>query len=89
MGATVNGCFFHAISCSGGKRNAISHPPMREPMLSTATLPKDAKALPAEAQRVFLDAYNADFGWRCSEGHAEKAAWRQVKGRWPDLGPQE
>jgi len=58
-------------------------------MLTATTLPKDAKALPPEAQKVFLEAYNADFGWRCSEGHAEKAAWRAVGSRWPDLGPKE
>lgn len=53
--------------------------------LKPDTIPKDAKALPAEAQQAFLAAYNADFGWRCSESHAEKAAWRAVHNRWPEL----
>ena len=57
--------------------------------LSLATLPKDAKAMPPEAQQVFLDVYNTDFGWRCSEAHAAKAAWREVGARWPDLVPKE
>jgi hypothetical protein len=57
-------------------------------MLTMETILKDARTLPPEAQRVFLDAYNEDFGWRCSEGHAEKAAWRAVKTRWPELGPK-
>lgn len=43
------------------------------------SLPKAAKVLPAEAQKAWVDAYNADFGWRCSESHAEKAAWRVVR----------
>lgn len=47
-------------------------------------LPKMAKGLPPEAQRAFLDAYNQDFGWRCSEAHAEKAAWRAVVERFPE-----
>ena len=54
-----------------------------------ASLPKDAKALPADAQNEFLAAYNKDFGWRSSEGHAEKAAWRAVRAKWPTLGPKE
>lgn len=58
-------------------------------MLTLTTLPKDAKALPAEAQAAFLAAYNRDFGSRCSEGHAEKAAWRVVGNQWPDLVPKE
>ena len=58
-------------------------------MLTLATLPKDAKALPAEAQAAFLEAYNKDFAWRCAEGHAEKAAWRVVGAKWPDLVPKE
>lgn len=57
--------------------------------LSLATLPKTAKALPPEAQQVFLTAYNADFGWRCSEGHAEKAAWAAIAARWPEHAPKE
>lgn len=56
-------------------------------MLKPETLPKDVKALPPEAQRAFLDAYNRDFGMRCSEGHAEKAAWRVVHSRWPIAPP--
>lgn len=58
-------------------------------MLTLATLPKNAKALPPEAQAAFLDSYNRDFSWRCSEGHAEKAAWRAIAGRWPTLVPKE
>lgn len=58
-------------------------------MLTLATLPKDAKALPPEAQAVFLEAYNKDFAWRCQEGHAEKAAWRIIQGKWPELVPKE
>ncbi len=57
--------------------------------LTMASLPKDAKALPADAQNEFLAAYNKDFGWRSSEGHAEKAAWRAVRAKWPTLGPKE
>lgn len=44
-------------------------------------LPKPAKKLPDEAQEIFFQAYNEDFGWRCSEAHAEKAAWRAVRAR--------
>ena len=58
-------------------------------MLTLATLPKDAKALPPEAQQAFLAAYNKDFAQRCQEGHAEKAAWRVVGSRWPELAPKE
>ena len=58
-------------------------------MLTLATLPKTAKALPPEPQQVFLAAYNKDFAWRSSEGHAEKAAWRVVQGKWPALVPKE
>lgn len=50
--------------------------------LTLTTLPKEAKPLPPEGQRLFLDAYNKDFGWRCSESHAEKAAWRVVRDRY-------
>lgn len=57
--------------------------------LTLAQLPKDAKAMPPEAQQVFLDIYNRDFGWRCSEAHAAKAAWRIVGERWPELVPKE
>jgi len=52
--------------------------------LTPESLPKAAKALPPEAQRMYLDAYNGDFGWRCSEAHAEKAAWRVVAGSYPE-----
>jgi cation transport regulator ChaB len=52
--------------------------------LTMDALPKAAKALPAEGQQLYVDAYNADFGWRCSEAHAEKAAWRAVAARFPD-----
>ena len=43
------------------------------------SIPKPAKELPDDAKQVFVDAYNEDFGWRCSESHAEKAAWRAVQ----------
>ncbi len=51
-----------------------------------ASLPKPARTLPEEAQQLFLDTYNKDFGWRCSEAHAEKAAWRAVLDRWEQRG---
>ncbi len=57
--------------------------------LKMDTLPKAAKAMPPEAQAVFLSTYNADFGWRCSEGHAEKAAWKAIAAKWPALVPKE
>ncbi len=57
--------------------------------LTMATIPKEAKALPAEAQSEFLAAYNKDFAWRSSEGHAEKAAWRAIRAKWPALVPKE
>lgn len=57
--------------------------------LSLETLPKDAKTLPADAQKVFVAAYNTDFGWRCSEQHAEKAAWRAVAAQFPDVARPE
>lgn len=57
--------------------------------LTMETIPKAAKALPPEAQKVFLAAYNSDFGWRCSEGHAEKAAWSAIAARWPEHAPKE
>ena len=41
-------------------------------------VPKDVKGLPEEAQRLWTDTYNEDFGWRCSEAHAAKAAWRVI-----------
>lgn len=40
---------------------------------------KAAKALPDEAKVIFADSYNHDYGWRCSEAHALKAAWRAVR----------
>lgn len=40
--------------------------------------PKDVKALPEEAQPLWVETYNKDFGWRCSEAHANKAAWRTI-----------
>ncbi|MGB0652143.1 MAG: ChaB family protein [Thermoplasmatota archaeon] len=47
-------------------------------------LPKPAKALPEDAQQLFVDTYNKDFGWRHSEAHAEKAAWRIVLQRFEE-----
>jgi cation transport regulator ChaB len=47
------------------------------------SLPKAAKGLPPEAQRIYVEAYNRDFGWRSSEAHAEKAAWRAVLEKFP------
>lgn len=48
-------------------------------MITVAALPsKDAKNLPDDAKEVFAAAYNEDYGWRCSEAHALKAAWRAV-----------
>ena len=52
--------------------------------VTLASLPKVAKALPPEGQKVYADAYNRDFGWRASEAHAEKAAWRAVAQRFPE-----
>ncbi len=46
--------------------------------VSLEKLPKDVKALPEEAHKTWVDAYNKDFGWRCSESHATKAAWRII-----------
>jgi hypothetical protein len=57
--------------------------------LTLATIPKEAKTLPAEAQQIFLATYNKDFGWRCSEAHAAKAAWLAVGARWPESMPKE
>jgi cation transport regulator ChaB len=57
--------------------------------VSLTSLPKDAKALPPEAQELYVATYNKDFGWRCSEAHAAKAAWRAVGQKWPDLVPKE
>ncbi len=42
-------------------------------------LPKPVKALPDDGQRMWVEEYNKDFGWRCSESHAEKAAWNVVR----------
>ncbi len=49
-------------------------------------LPKAAAELPEEAQALFEETYNDDFGWRCSEAHAEKAAWRAVWSQWKKDG---
>ncbi|MFA5944735.1 MAG: hypothetical protein WC876_09740 [Candidatus Thermoplasmatota archaeon] len=57
--------------------------------LTLATIPKEAKTMPADAQAVFLATYNKDFGWRCSEAHAAKAAWLAVAAKWPALLPKE
>ncbi len=46
---------------------------------SLDALPKKVKELPEEAQKLWAEAYNRDFGWRCSEAHAEKAAWRSLR----------
>lgn len=46
--------------------------------VSLEKLPKDVQALPAEAQALWITEYNTDFGWRCSEAHAAKAAWRTI-----------
>lgn len=46
------------------------------------SLPKPAKELPEDAKQVWVDEYNQDFAWRCSESHAEKAAWLAVRRRW-------
>lgn len=53
-------------------------------LVDPSGLPKAAKKLPEEAQGLFLEAYNEDFGWRCSEAHAEKAAWRAVRSRFEE-----
>jgi cation transport regulator ChaB len=42
-------------------------------------LPKPVKSLPDEAKLIWVAEYNKDFGWRCSEAHAEKAAWNVVR----------
>lgn len=42
-------------------------------------LPKPVKALPEDALQLWIEEYNKDFGWRCSESHAEKAAWIAVR----------
>ncbi len=52
--------------------------------VTLASLPKSAKALPPEAQQAYVEAYNRDYGWRASEAHAEKAAWRAVVHRFPE-----
>lgn len=46
------------------------------------SLPKPAKKLPDEAKEIWVAAYNQDFGWRCQEAHAEKAAWRTIRTRY-------
>jgi cation transport regulator ChaB len=43
---------------------------------------KAAKDLPAAAKETFFAAYNEDFGWRSSEAHASKAAWRAARRHW-------
>ncbi len=53
-------------------------------LASVAEIPKPAKALPEDAQQLFVATYNKDFGWRCSEAHAEKAAWRAVLDRYEE-----
>ncbi|MEA3191576.1 MAG: hypothetical protein QOD77_2158 [Thermoplasmata archaeon] len=53
------------------------------------SVPKDVKAIPPEAQALWVAAYNKDFGWRCSEAHAATAAWRVVQAVHPGLGPKE
>lgn len=50
--------------------------------LTLDSLPKPAKELPDEAKELFVAEYNKDFAWRCSESHAEKAAWLAVRGRY-------
>ncbi len=47
---------------------------------------KGTKALPEEAQRLWVDAYNKDFAWRAQEAHALKAAWRAVRGHFVQDG---
>ena len=53
---------------------------------SLEAAPKDVKALPAEAQALWVSSYNQDFGWRCSEAHAQKAAWRAVAAAFEQRG---
>ncbi len=43
------------------------------------SVPKLVKALPDDAKQLWVEEYNRDFGWRCSESHAEKAAWIAVR----------
>lgn len=50
--------------------------------VSVEKVPKDVKALPEEAQTLWVETYNKDFGWRCSEAHAAKAAWRIIYQRY-------
>ncbi len=54
--------------------------------LTLDSLPKPVKALPEDAQAVWVEEYNKDFGWRCSESHAEKAAWLVVRKAWKQDG---
>lgn len=54
--------------------------------VTAANLPKEAKALPPEAQELYIQAYNQDFAWRAQESHADKAAWRAVHGRFEKRG---
>lgn len=50
--------------------------------LTLDSLPKPAKELPEDAKQVWVEEYNKDFAWRCSESHAEKAAWLAVRRGW-------
>ncbi len=43
------------------------------------SVPKLVKALPDDAKALWVEEYNRDFAWRCSESHAEKAAWLAVR----------
>lgn len=45
-------------------------------------LPKPVKGLPDDAKALWVEEYNRDFAWRCSESHAEKAAWNVVRRRY-------
>jgi len=45
-------------------------------------VPKLVRELPPEGQGLWTTEYNRDFAWRCSESHAEKAAWIAVRRRW-------
>ena len=52
--------------------------------LALEKLPKEVKALPEGAQKEWIEFYNKDFGWRCSESHATKAAWREIYHRYDE-----
>jgi cation transport regulator ChaB len=47
---------------------------------------KIAKSLPEEAKAIYVTEYNKDFAQRCSESHAEKAAWRVVRSMYKQDG---